>query len=134
MELSELLALLHYEIQKSYDFAEHIARGEAGPTTSVLQVALERVELDIPVSIAEGERAFNRSSKQMQKLPTYAKRFLLPYSPEQLAVIKKGGIPKGEVVGRTLDIQLIGPAEKIDETRNAENIGRLRIVLKPVIK
>ena len=134
MELSELLALLQYEVQKSYDFTERLAKGDAGPNTSTLQIALERMEVDIPVSFSKSERTFNRAEKAMQPLPTFAKRFRLPYVPERLAVIKKGRIPKGEVKGRSLNVELISSIEKIDETRKEENIARLKMIFKPVMK
>lgn len=133
MELSEFLAMLQYEVQKSYDFTERIARGDASPTSSILQIALERVEIDLPVSVTEIDKAFNRSAKEMQPLPSFVKRFKLPYSSEKLATIQKG-IPKGEVKGKALNIELVGPIEKIDETRKEENITRIKIVLKPVAK
>jgi hypothetical protein len=134
MDLSELLGLLQYEVQKSHDFAAELARAGASPTASVLQVALDRVEIDLPVVVTEGETTFNRAARELQSVPTFAKAFRLPYAPERVSSLPRGKVPKGEVRGKTLVVELVGPREKLDEEVREERIGRLRVVLRPVMK
>jgi hypothetical protein len=134
MDLSELLGLLQYEVQKSYDFAAELAKAGASPTASVLQVALERVEVDLPVLLSQSEVTFNRASRDLQPVPTFAKAFRLPYAPERVSLLARGRVPKGEVKGKTLTVELVGPREKLDEETGEERIARLRVVLRPVMK
>ena len=130
MQLSELLVLLQYEVQKSYDFVHAITRAEVNKDTSVLHISLERVEIDLPVSLEEREASYN--PKQFKSLPEAVKRLNVPYSPESAA--RKIPIPHKEVKGKSIHMNIVGPTEKIDETVTKEKIGRIKVVLKPVIK
>jgi len=130
MELSRLVGLIQYEIQKSYDFIEQIAKGGTGTEASVLHVSLERVELDLPVSLSEEELTFNRLELNM---PLFGKSFLMPYAPDKLAQLPKG-IPRKEFIGSILDVELLNLKDKLDEAIPTEQIGRIKIVLKPILK
>lgn len=138
MELAELLGLLQYEVQKSYEFAEHLAKrhlaeGEVGPEGMVLHIALERVELDIPLFVVEGNRRFNRNAREIKGLPIIVKRFRFPYSPEHLSRVRVG-VPKGEIEGKTIEVRLFGPKENGESEEGIEWLGRLKVVLVPVLK
>jgi hypothetical protein len=134
MELAELLGLIQFEVQKSYDFAADLARQELSSTSSVLQMAMERVEIDLPVLLSEKKRRFNRSDAEMQPLPSFAKRYVMPFVPGKLSVTGKANVPKGELEGDVVDVELIGPQENEDDSLKAERIARLKITLKPVMK
>lgn len=130
MDFSELLNLLHYEVQKSYDFVHAITRAEGDKNTSVLHIALERVEIDLPVTLEERDAVFE--PKKLKGLPKAVKKLNVPYSEKTAA--DKIHLPRKEVKGKAVSMKIIGPIEKIDERVSKENIGRIKVVLKPIIK
>jgi len=134
MELSELIGLLKYEIQKSYDFSTNLARKDIDDNTSVINIELEKIEFDLPLLLTEKEVEFNRADKKHQGLPKFAKLFRMPFLPERLSNIPAGRVPKGTIKGRIIDVDLIGPTENIDDSITKEIITRMKIVLKPVLK
>jgi hypothetical protein len=134
MELAELLGVLQYEVQKSYDFAADLARKDLAESSSVLQVAMERVEIDLPILLREKKRRFNRADREIQPLPNFAKWYKLPYLPEKISVYGRGKVPKGELEGTTVEVELVGPEEGADDKFKAEKLSRLKVIMKPVMK
>ena len=129
MDFSELLILLHYEVQKSYDFVHAITRADGDKNTSVLHIALERVEIDLPVSLEERDAVFD--PKKFKGLPKAVKMLNVPYSAKLTA--EKIQIPRKEVRGKAISMKIVGPIEKIDESVVKENLGRIKVVLKPIL-
>jgi len=37
-------------------------------------------------------------------------------------------------LGKVVDAQIVGPIEKIDERTQKEYVGRIKVVLKPILK
>lgn len=129
MDFSELLILLHYEVQKCYNFVEAITRVEGNKDISVLHIALERVEIDLPVTLEERESVYD--PKVLKGLPEAVKMLNVPYSAKLIA--ERIRIPQEEVKGKAISVKIVGPIEKIDERVVKENIGRIKVILKPII-
>jgi hypothetical protein len=130
MDLSELLILLHYEVQKSYDFVHAITRSEGDKNTSVLHIALEQVEIELPVSLEERDAVFE--PKKFKGLPIAVKMLNVPYSAKSTS--EKIEIPKKELKGKAIAVKIVGPIEKVDKRFVKENLGRIKVVLKPILK
>jgi hypothetical protein len=129
MDLSELVVLLHYEVQKSYDFVEAVSRTEADGNASVLHLALEQVEIDLPASLEEVDSIFD--PQKVIELPLSTKLLKVPYTPE--SATQKGWLPKKAVIGKAVSVKSVSPIEKPDQRVAAETIGRIRVILKPII-
>ena len=130
MNLSELLVMLQYEIQKSYDFVEEITRAQEDEERSVLHVALEKVEIELPITLKETSTTFD--PRKVERLPISVKRLAVPYKPEMIT--KKGAIPENRYTGKTASVKLVEPTEKVDKTVTPEKIGRIKVSLKPILK
>ncbi len=130
MDLSELLVMLQYEIQKSYDFVEEISRAEKDEKTSVLHIVLERVELELPITLGETYTLFE--PEKVKELPLPAQKLALPYKAQTAA--KKGKVPEKKFGGKIISAKLIGATDKIDRRATPERIGRIKIVLKPILE
>jgi hypothetical protein len=129
MNLSELLVLLQYEIQKSYDFVEDITRAE-GKDTSVLHIAIEMVEIELPITVAETQVTFD--PKKVEKLPLPVKKLSIPY--KMLEVVKRGEVPQAKFKGQSVAVGVVGPTEKKDKEITKEQIGRIKVVLRPILR
>jgi|GEM_PF-7021617 len=130
MDFSEFLILLHYEVQKCYDFVEAITRVEGNKDISVLHIALEKVEIDLPVSLEGRDVAFD--PKKLEGLPESVKMLSVPYTAKSVA--EKVRLHQEPFTGKAISVKIVGPVEKIDERVVKENIGRIKVVLKPIIK
>jgi hypothetical protein len=129
MDLSELIVLLHYEVQKSYDFVDRVSRTETEPNVSFLHLALEQVELELPVRLEERDAIFD--PKKVIGLPRSAQLLQVPYTPD--SATKKDWLPNEPTTGKAVGVNIVGPIEKIGQPTITENIGRLKVVLKPIL-
>lgn len=129
MELSELVVLLHYEVQKSYDFVKAISRVEADPDASTLHITLEHVEIELPATLKEARFVFD--PKKQKDLPASVQLLRLPYTAEVAA--RRPSLPTQAFTGKTVSVEIIGPNEKIDNRTTSEKIGKIKIILKPII-
>lgn len=130
MNLSELLVLLQYEIQKSYDFVEEITRVEEDKKISVLHLALERIEMELPITLREAYTLFE--PEKVKELPLPAKKLQLPFKPRTAS--DRGKVPEKRFAGKIISAKLIGVADKIDRRAAPERIGRIRLVVRPILE
>jgi len=132
MDLSELIVMLHHEVQKSYDFIDAAAKSQT-PGLPVIYISLEKMEVEVPVAMSERKSTFKY--KDFKGEPLHIQNFKLPYnaeifrelpikSPEEISVIK----------GKAVSIQILGPEDQKTENLEKEFVGRMRITLKPIIK
>jgi len=125
MQVSELIATLHNEVAKSYTFISEI-KGSVNTGTSVLHISIERVEIDLPVMLSQQEVKFN--PKDVKGLPMAFKKLAVPFISSQVKTI-----PKKAVTGKTVNAEIVGHVEKIDDSVSPESIGRMKIVFKLVV-
>ncbi|MFZ5354053.1 MAG: hypothetical protein ACOZCL_15215 [Bacillota bacterium] len=129
MNMHELILMLQYEVQKSLDFIDSTS-GKKTDDTSILHISLERVEMELPISISEKEVIFD--PKALKGMPQVYKRLQLPYT--SAAAEGKTYIPKKVVKGRGIETKILGPIDKLDDKLEKEFIGRIKVVMKPIIK
>ncbi len=133
MEIAELILLLRNEVQRSYDLIEDSV-ADNGNTGVYINV--ERMEIEIPIQMTAIEKkvdvvALKKKSFNIQK-------FELPFN---LSAIEKKGksaflenLNKPELIGNSIQIEVINQFDKKDPNLTTQNIGRIRLVLQPVVK
>ncbi len=129
MEIHDLLILLQHEVQKSLSFIDE-TRGVKDPDIPAIHISLESVEIELPIVMSEAELIWD--PKELKGKPGSVKRLKMPYTPE--AAVTRGQIPRKQVAGKVVDAQIVGPIEKIDERTQKEYVGRIKVVLKPILK
>ena len=124
MQISELIATLHHEVAKSYTFIAE-TKGGTGTETSVLHINIERLEIELPVTLSEQEVEFNPANVKGQ--PIVFQKLSVPFTP------RKGDLPSEIVTGKTIMAEIVGDMEKLDDRVSPESVGRIKIVFKLVI-
>lgn len=128
MQINELLATLHNEVQKSYRFINE-TKSEMKTEASVLHLAIERVEIDLPVTFSEENVNFDPNS--VKGIPKPFKKLQVPFLPN--AAGPHGFVPKRSIQGKSITAETVGHVEKIDGRLSTESIGRIRVVFKSII-
>ncbi len=129
MEMREFLAMLQFEVQKSFDFVEE-TKGVKDRDISTIHIALEKVEVDLPVTFSPKEISYK--PKELKGIDPIVKRLRLPF--HERTVTDKFYIPRNELKGHSIEVNIIGPNEKLDEKYATELVGRIKVVMKPVLK
>lgn len=129
MQIHDLLIMLQHEVQKSLTFIDE-TRGVKDPEVSAIHISLESVEIELPIAMEEVDLTWD--PEELKGLPNSIKRLKMPYTPE--TAVTRGQVPRKKVLGKVVDTKIIGPIEKIDERTQKENIGRIKVVLKPILK
>lgn len=131
MDLAQLLATLQHEIQKSYDYVDEVMHHSAGGQAAALRMALQGVEFDLPVTMAVREAQFD--PRQLSGVSDTVKRLNLPFSRE--APFRRfANPPRRPIKGVAVDVEVVGPDTKLDETIGSESIGRMKLSFKPILK
>jgi hypothetical protein len=131
VQISELLLMLQHEVQKTFDFVDEARAEFAGrPDASVLHIALERVEIELPITLAGRDGVFD--PKPFRGLPKSIRRLQVPYTPR--AALERGYVPRKPMAGKFVEAEIIGLAEGADDRVDKERIGRIKVVLRPIIK
>jgi hypothetical protein len=124
MQVSELIATLHHEVAKGYNFIAETKNGDAS-SASVLHINIERVEFDLPVSMSQQEVQFDPAAVEGQ--PTAFKRLAVPFTPEE------DQLPTKSVTGKTIVAEIVGHTEKLADRVVPESVARMRITFKLVL-
>lgn len=124
MQISELIATLHHEVAKSYTFITE-TKGSGGAEASVLHINIERLEIDLPVTLTQQEVEFN--PKNVKGYSNPFKKLVIPFTPQ------KGNLPKKPIIGNAIMAEIVGPAKKADDRVSPESVGRIKITFKLVI-
>lgn len=133
MEIAELILMLRNEVQRSYDLIEDSV-AENG--NSGVYINVERMEIEIPIQMTASQKKVNVAA--LKKKSFNIQKFELPFL---LAALEKKGksdflekLNKPEVVGNSIQIEVVNQFDKKDSNLTSQNIGRIRIVLQPVVK
>jgi hypothetical protein len=124
MQISELIATLHHEVAKSYTFIAE-TKGDVGAEASVLHINIERLEIELPITLSQQEVEFKPTDVKGQ--PIAFQKLSMPFTPH------KDRVPKKPVTGKTIMAEIVGPAEKVDDRVSPESVGRIKIMFKLVI-
>jgi len=128
MQIGELIATLQHEVQKSYTFINE-TRSDVKTEASVLHIALERVEVELPITLAEEEVVFD--PKAVKGIPNAIKKLGVPFSPQSVG--HKGYLPKKQIKGKSISAEIVGHVQKIDEKVSKETLGRIKVIFKLVV-
>jgi len=157
MELSHFLSLLQFEVLKSFDYAVQM-NNEWGDTNSPVQLAMDTAEIEIPLMFncekknLNTERLtrilhtdkniremkldfpFNPAIKPMVlcKDTTLSEKNIQPQKIKSKKLDKKRKSKK--VKGDVITIQVANQNSKMDKSFDRELIGRIKIVIRPVMK
>jgi hypothetical protein len=124
MQISEMIAVLQNEVAKSYAFISE-TKGDISDGTSILHINVERVEIELPVMLNQQEVEYN--PKNVKGLPTAYKKLAIPF------IAREKTIPTKTVTGKTINAEIVGHIEKIDDRVSPESVGRIKIVFKLVV-
>ena len=128
MQIGELIATLQHEVQKSYSFINE-TRSDVKNDASVLHIALERVEVELPITLAEEDVVFD--PKTVKGVPNVIKKLSVPFSAQSVG--HKGYLPKKQLRGKSISAELVGHVQKLDEKVSKESLGRIKVVFKLAI-
>jgi len=155
MELAHFLSLIQYEVLKSFDFSGQMQSELNQETNSEIQLALEAVDVEIPLIFDTAQKKINikdipaKSSgiasvgitqidvpftRDIQKTMQSAGALNLASVPKKTAKRAKAKAPKDTVLGDVVNVSVANPASKRDESFDPNLIGKIRLVIKPVIK
>lgn len=121
MQISELIATLHHEVAKSYTYIAEI-KGGSDAEASVLHINIERMEIELPVTLSQQDIEFN--PQNFKGSPRAFKKLFVPFLPQT------NSLPQKLVKGKTIDAEVIGHVEKIDDRVSPDSIGRIKIMFK----
>jgi len=120
LRLASFIALLQFEVQKAYDHAYELSKEGVNESDSVLHIALESVELDIPLTYKQARVAQDRRETEKEESPQY--RLDRPF-------VEGTGESKAKGEGLSIEVSLAPPAK-----RAGKEGGKLKITLKPFLR
>jgi hypothetical protein len=126
MTLSELILLIHWEVQKSFNLVEELTNSADTKDTVNIHLGMEKFELTIPISINERDMYYSSVNRIVED-----ERFRKFYYPLIIQSDKemKGktkGIPTKNK-GKILEVSV---KSKVDNKLNTnERIGQMTITL-----
>lgn len=132
MEIAELILLLRNEVQRSYDLIDDSVSENS---QSGVYISVERMEIDIPVVLSSSKKKVSVSA--LKKKSLIIQKFEMPF---RLAAIEKKGkldylakLNQAQMTGDSIHIEVINQSKKTSDV-GIENIGRIKLVLKPIVK
>lgn len=133
MDLSELLLLLHSEVQKCYDYVDDSSRNDDG-IGGGLHISMEKIEIELPISLAQEE--IQHTQSEFKKMPVKLQKFKRPFDEKFYGDRLKGfDVDKFKTIkGKTLGATVLNTNDKLNENFTPEFTGKLRITLKPIVK
>lgn len=159
MELSYFLSMVQYEVLKSFDFNSYMQDELGDAAESPIQLAIQAAEVEIPVLFDTKEKEIDLK-KIDQYIANHSKHMKtnieIPFSSsisklkvdlnnpkgkqaEHSGSKKQKGIDKSgksstKQKGRVISVQVANQRSKIDETFDPNLIGKIKLIIKPVVK
>ena len=124
MQISELIATLHHEVTKSFTYIAETKGGD-GADASVLHLTIERVEVELPITLSQQDVEYKPADLKGQ--PIAYKKLMVPFTS------LKGRLPSKAVTGKAIMAEVVGHTEKIDDRVSPESVGRIKVTFKVVI-
>ncbi len=132
MEIAELILLLQNEVQRSYDLVEESIRMNS---SNPIYINIEKMEIDLPIILSKKEKKINVT--ELKKKSKAEQKFNLPFSMQTLHQNNKIEFIKAltgkQLVGSSIHIELVGDNVEKGNSVKAEHIGRIKLVLKPIM-
>lgn len=124
MTLSELILLIHWEVQKSFNLIDDLAKSNSSTDTVNIHLGIDKFEMTIPISIKEHELYYEEINKMIKD--ERFRKFYYPLIIQSDAEIKgkvKGIIPQKK--GKVLDVAVRSTFD--NQTHPNEKIGEMSI-------
>jgi hypothetical protein len=142
MELSHFLSLAQYEVLKSFDFSSFMQDEEQDNTSAQIQLALESVELEIPLIFDTTTKELdlvelkkeNHRTKTHIDLPFNTNVSMMKLNQPLKQDAKKAKGAKDKVKGETITVEVANAKTKEDSNLDSSNIGRIKVIIKPMLK
>lgn len=158
MELSYFLSMVQYEVLKSFDFNSLMQDEMKVASDSPIQLAIEAAEIEIPVifnssvkeikiensDISDDKESsvksnisfpFSTSIKDLkiEKSKMMLKKEVMDYKISQKKATTKKNTDK-TITGHVIDVEVANPNSKRDDSYDAGLIGKIKLIIKPVVK
>ncbi len=126
MTLSELILLIHWEVQKSFNLVDELSKSDDSTNATNIHLGMEKFEITIPISINENEMDYSEVNRKVED-----ERFRKFYYP---LIIQSDKEIKGKVKGisakkkgKVLEVEV---KSIVDEKSNPkERLGQMTITL-----
>jgi len=126
MTLSELILLIHWEVQKSFNLVEELTKSGGAKDTVNIHLGMDKFELTIPISINERDLYYSSVNRIIED-----ERFRKFYYP---LIIQSDKELKGKVKGisaknkgKVLEVTVKSTVD--DKSKTKERLGQMTITL-----
>lgn len=123
MQLCELIATLHHQIEKSREFIAATVGGD--DECSKLHIAFDLVEIEVPVAIRH--HVVEVAGEKVSDIETASNRLSVPFTPQEAPSSAK------PIRGDVIMVDLVDHIDKIAQGTSRVLIGKVKIVFKTVI-
>jgi hypothetical protein len=126
MTLSELILLIHWEVQKSYNLIEELSKSDASNDTINIHLGIDKFEVTIPISINESDIYYSTVNRKVED-----ERFRKFYYPLIIQSDKEiGGKVKSIPAKKKGKILEVSVKSMVDEkSKPNERLGQMTITL-----
>ncbi len=129
MTLSELILLLHYEVQKSFNLVDELANSNDSQNTVNVHLGMEKFEITIPISINERDMYYSEVNRKVEDERFRKFHYPLIIQSDKEMKGNEKGIP-AKKKGKVLDVAI---KSIIDEkSKPTERVGQMTITLTRV--
>lgn len=146
-DLSELIAMVQFEVQKAFDFAyvlSQTAASEPGKGPA-LHISLERVELEVPVEFAAVERQVGGTPAPAPGREAAGEGAVTPPKinlegilgrPFNLKTLSERPLemPKEKVRAKVVQVRVVGLEAGLGQPEGKPSIGRIKITVIPILR
>lgn len=133
MEIAELILLLRNEVQRSYDLIEDSVSDN---NHSGVYINVEKMEIDIPIQMSASQKQID--VEELKKKSFTIQKFELPFHIEAMDKLAKStylkSLKSAKMSSNSIQIEVVNQTDKKDSQLQASMIGRLRLILQPVVK
>jgi hypothetical protein len=133
MDFSELILLLHNEVQKCYDYVDASSKAN-DENQGGIHIAMDKIELELPISLTEVE--IKHTKEDFKKFPVKLQAFKRPFDAQFYGErIEKFDLTKiKKLEGKKIGAKIISQSDNSTDAVIPELITRMRITLRPIIK
>jgi len=129
MTLSELILLIHWEVQKSFNLVDELTKSGESKDTVNIHLGMEKFELTIPISIDEREMYYNTVNRTVED--ERFRKFHYPLIIQSDQEIK--GKAKGITAKKKGKILEVSVKSTVDEkSKPNERLGQMTITLSRI--
>ena len=129
MTLSELILLVHWEVQKSFNLVEELTKSDNSKDEVNIHLGMERFEITIPISINERDMDYNEVNRMVEDERFRKFYYPLIIQPDKEIKSKAKKIP-AKNNGKILEVEV--KSTVADKSKTNERFGQMTIILSRV--